>query len=218
MTTALTTPLVWYATRATGTVALLVLSASVVLGILTTTRARSGPLPRFAVGELHRRVSLVASVFLVLHVLSAVVDTYVPIGWWSLVAPFTAGYQRVWIGLGTVAFDLLIAVTLTSLARSRMSPRSWRLVHWVSYVAWPVAIVHTIETGTDLRFAYMQVLVGACIGAVLGAFLWRVRVHPYRGGFRTAVPRSSALWPRSTRSGAGPSLPRPARERSQGPR
>jgi methionine sulfoxide reductase heme-binding subunit len=216
MITALTTPLIWYTTRATGTVALLLLSASVVLGILTTTRAQSGPLPRFAVGELHRRVSLVAGAFLVLHVVSAVVDTYVPIGWWSVVAPFTSGYQRLWVGAGTIAFDLLVAVTLSSLARSRISPRAWRLVHWGSYGAWVVAIVHAIEVGTDLRFNYMQVLVGVCIGAVVAAALWRVRAHPYRGGFRTAVPPTSARWPRSRHHGAASSLAREGRGPGEG--
>ena len=114
---ALTSPLVWYSTRATGTVALVLLTAAMVLGILTAVRAGSTALPRFAVSDLHRRVSLVAGIFVLLHVATAVVDTFVPLGWPSLVVPFTSHYRPFWVGTGTIAFDLLVAVTATSLLR-----------------------------------------------------------------------------------------------------
>lgn len=195
-----TSPIIWFTTRATGTVAIVLLTASVVLGILTTTRASAPGVPRFAVSELHRRVALVALAFLVLHIVTAVVDTFVPIGWMAAVVPFTSAYQPLWIGLGTVAFDLLVVVTVTSLFRRQLGVRLFRLVHWSVYACWPVAIAHGIGVGTDLRFGWMDVLVGCCVASVVVATGWRLWADPYRGGFRTAAPRGSLA--EQVRSGA----------------
>lgn len=184
-----TSPVLWFTTRATGTVTVVLLTASVVLGILTTTRAGAGAVPRFALSELHRRVGLITLAFLALHVLTAVADTYVPIGWVAAVVPFVSTYQPLWIGLGAIAFDLLVAVTVTSMLRRQVGSRTFRLVHWCVYVSWPVAIVHGIGAGTDLKFGWMQVLIGICVGAVAVAVGWRLWANPYRGGHRTAVPR-----------------------------
>ncbi len=199
---ALDTPLLWYTTRATGVVALVLFSGTVVLGILTSTRAASEAWPRFAVSDLHRRISMVALVFLVLHILTAVVDSYVAVGWLAVVVPFTSGYQPLWVGMGTVAFDLLLAVLVSSLLRSRLRPSSWRAIHWLAYLSWPVAVAHGIGIGTDLRFGWMDVVTGACVGAVVAAGAWRVWAHPGAAGLRTAAPRRRPL-------------PRPA---PQGPR
>jgi len=185
---ALTTPFLWYTTRASGTVALVLLTATVVLGILTTTRASTSGVPKFAISDLHRRVSLLAMVFLGIHIFTAVVDTFVPIGLAATVVPFASAYSPLWVGLGTVAFDLLLAVVATSLLRQRISARSFRAVHWLVYISWPVAVAHGIGIGTDLRFSWMQILVAACLVSVLTALAWRVWAHPYRGGHRTAVP------------------------------
>jgi len=203
---ALTTPLIWYTTRATGTVALVLLTATVVLGILTTTRASTSGVPKFAVSDLHRRVSLLAMLFLGIHIFTAVIDTFVPIGLVAAAVPFTSKYSPFWVGLGTVAFDLLLAVVATSLLRQRISARTFRGVHWLVYASWPVAVAHGIGVGTDLRFSWMQVLVAACLVSVLCALAWRIRAHPYRGGHRTAVPprrAGSAAPPRpASRQGA----------------
>jgi methionine sulfoxide reductase heme-binding subunit len=193
-----TSPAIWFTTRATGTVAVVLLTASVVLGVLTTTRASAPSVPRFALSDLHRRVALIALVFLCLHVLTAVIDTYVPIGWLAAVVPFVSAYHPLWIGLGAVAFDLMLVVTLTSLFRRQVGPRAFRLVHWAVYVSWPFAIAHGIGTGTDLRFGWMLVLCACCVAAVVAAVGWRIWASPYRGGFRTAAPRPS--W-RPTTSG-----------------
>jgi sulfoxide reductase heme-binding subunit YedZ len=187
-TLASTSPYLWYSSRATGTVALVLLTGSVVLGLLTSARAGSGTVPRFAVAHAHRAVSLLASCFLAAHIVTAVADTFVPVGWWAAVVPFVSGYSPLWIGLGTVAFDLLIAVTLTSLVRDRMSAGIWRAVHWLAYACYPLAVAHTIGVGTDLRFTWMDVVTGLCLAAVLAALAWRVWAHPRRGGALTARP------------------------------
>jgi methionine sulfoxide reductase heme-binding subunit len=168
--------LLWYTTRATGIVALALLTGVVVLGVLTALRRESSNVPRFAVQDLHRRFSLLAVVFTALHVLTTLTDAYVPVGWASLVVPFTSPYRRLWLGLGTVAVDLLLAVTVSSLARRAMAHRVWRAIHWSAYAAWPVALVHASGTGTDRGLRWTQVLAGACVAAVVTAGAVRVVV------------------------------------------
>ena len=184
----LTSPIVWYTTRATGTVALVLLTATVVLGVLTSTRAGSASVPRFAVSELHRRVSLVAMCFLALHVFTAVVDTFVPVGWPAALVPFVSGYAPFWVGIGAVAFDLLLAVVVTSLLRARIPARLWRAVHWLVYLSFPLAVAHTVGVGTDLRFGWMDLVTAACLVSVLVALGWRLWASPHTGGATTAHP------------------------------
>jgi len=201
---AVTSPLLWYTTRATGLMSLVLLTGSVVLGILTTTRVGGDGLPRFAVTELHRRISLLAMVFVAVHIVTTAVDSFVPIGWLPALVPFSSSYQPLWVGLGTVAFDLLVAVTVTSLLRRHISPGAWRAVHWLAYLSWPVAVAHGVGIGTDIAFAWAEVLVAGCIVAVLAAVAWRLWAHPHRGGHRTAGPGGAVPSPTRQPAGARP--------------
>jgi len=207
-------PLVWYTTRATGVVGLVLLTASVCLGVLTTTRLATKRLPRFAVSDLHGRVSLMAMVFVLLHVVTAIFDTYVPIGLAASVVPFTSGYRPLPVALGTVAFDLLLAVTVTSAVRQFLSARLWRGVHWLVYVCWPVAFAHGLLVGTDLRFGWMQILAAASGAAVVGSVVWRLWADPYQGGFKTADPQDSlaGTFPQQGPSPDGTGRRRPSEE------
>jgi len=164
----------WYLTRATGIMALVLLSATVVLGVLTSGRVSTVRLPRFAWQDLHRRISLLAIAFLGVHIVSTVTDPYAPIGWLSAVVPFASPYRRFWLGLGAVAFDLLLAVAVSSLLRRHIATRLWRGVHWLAYASWPVAVAHGLGTGTDPRLTWVAGLVAACVAAVLGAVTWRL--------------------------------------------
>lgn len=166
---------IWYATRASGLMALILLTLTMVMGITTTTRARSRNWPGFAQQEMHRRISILAVVFLGIHVLTSVMDTFVNISWAAIVIPFTSQYSPFWIGIGAVALDLLIAVFVTSLLRGRMRPGTWRAVHWLAYLCWPVALVHTFGMGTDARTHWVIALGVACVLAVGSAVVWRVR-------------------------------------------
>jgi sulfoxide reductase heme-binding subunit YedZ len=175
----------WYATRATGIVALVLLTASVVLGALTTLRVGTAAWPRFTLQDLHRRVSLLALVFVGLHVITTVSDSFAPIGWVSVVVPFTSAYRRLWLGLGSVSFDLLLAVTISSLLRRHVAPRTWRALHWLAYASWPLAVVHGLGTGTDPHLGWMLFLVVACVVAVVAAVGWRIVAWwPARAGAR----------------------------------
>src|SRR6202451_4103045 len=134
----------WYASRATGVIALLLLTAVMLLGLLVTRRARLPGLPRFAVGGLHRNLSLLAVAFVAVHVLTAVVDGYVDIPLTAAVVPLASSYERLWLGLGAVSFDLMLAVVVTSLLRRHLSRKAWRAVHLTAYASWPVAWVHSV--------------------------------------------------------------------------
>src|SRR5690349_19430567 len=164
---------VWYLTRGTGLVSLLLLTASVVLGVLQVQRWAPPGSPRFVVVTLHRAVSLLVVVLVCVHVLTAVLDTFAPIRLVDAVLPFAGAYRPLWLGLGALAFDLLIALTVTSVLRRRLGLRAWRGVHWLAYACWPVALVHGWGTGSDTKTAWMLAITLACAAAVLAAVAWR---------------------------------------------
>lgn len=164
----------WYVTRGTGLVALVLLTAAVALGVLTSSRWQSPGWPRFASAGLHRNVSLLVVAFLAVHIVTAELDTFAPVGWAATALPFASGYRPLWLGLGTVACDLLVAVIVTSLLRARLGFQTWRIVHWLSYASWPVALVHGLGTGSDARLGWVQVLDAVCVVAVVGTVGWRL--------------------------------------------
>jgi sulfoxide reductase heme-binding subunit YedZ len=164
----------WYLTRSTGFVALVLLTASVFLGIVEVSRWSSPRVPRFVVAAMHKNVSLVVLVFLAIHIVSAVADNFAPIHWIDVIVPFQSPYRPLWLGLGTVAVDLLLALTATSLLRNRLGYRAWRAVHWMAYACWPVALLHGLGTGSDTRVGWALVLSLGCLAIVLGALTWRV--------------------------------------------
>jgi hypothetical protein len=164
----------WYLTRGTGVVALLLLTAGVVLGLLTSTRWATPRWPRFVVSGLHRNVTLLALAFVVVHVLTTVLDGYAPVRLWDAVVPFASRYRPVWVGFGALAFDLLLALIATSLLRARLGYRAWRIVHWLAYAAWPVALVHALATGSDARTGWFGLLALASVAAVVLAIAWRL--------------------------------------------
>src|ERR1700732_2104649 len=116
----------WYLTRATGLVALVLLTVSVLLGILQVSRWAGPTWPRFVTAGLHRNISLLVTAFVGVHIVTAVLDTFAPIRWLDVVVPFISAYRPIWLGFGTVAFDLLVAIIITSLLRVQVGPRSWR--------------------------------------------------------------------------------------------
>jgi Ferric reductase like transmembrane component len=187
----------WYATRATGVVALVLLTATVVLGVAGTARFAAPGLPRVVGAGLHRNLSLLVVGFVTVHVVTTVADSYTSIGLSSTVIPFNSDYRRLWLGLGTIAFDMLIAVTLTSLLRDRLSLRSWRAVHWLGYACWPVALWHGLGTGTDTRLPWLLALDALCVAAVAAAAWWRLSLAAPGLG-RTAALAGLAVLPAVT--------------------
>jgi DMSO/TMAO reductase YedYZ heme-binding membrane subunit len=159
----------WYLSRATGVVTLVLLTASVVLGIVGTLRVAAPRWPRFAIDTVHRDVSLLVMVLLVVHIITSVLDSFAPIALSDAVIPVGGAYRPLWLGLGALSFDLMIAVVITSLARRRVGFRTWQAVHWLSYLSWPVAVLHGLGTGTDTKTWWSLALTVACVTAVLVA-------------------------------------------------
>jgi sulfoxide reductase heme-binding subunit YedZ len=195
----------WYTTRATGLVALVLLSGTVLLGILTAGRAPSTR-PGYARAEVHRRTSVLTVVFLAIHVLTAVLDTYVKIGWLAIVVPFTSSYHRSWLALGTIGADLLLAVAISSALRRHIPARAWRALHWLAYLSWPVAVSHALGMGTDRKLTWALGLLAACIAVVVVAAGWRAA-----GALRAWASLPSAIVRprrsiRSLTTGPGPDL------------
>jgi len=166
----------WYVSRATGTLALVLLSAVVVLGVLGPLRASSERWPRFAIQTLHRDLSLFAVGLVALHVLTISLDSYVSVPVTTAVLPFGSSYAPFWTALGTVAFDLMLVLVNTSLLRYRLGYRSWRLVHWSAYLSWPLAVAHGLATGTDSGAPWSLALTAACVAAVVIAVALRLQV------------------------------------------
>jgi DMSO/TMAO reductase YedYZ heme-binding membrane subunit len=164
----------WYLTRGSGVVTLLLLTASLVLGIAGTVRLKSRLMPRFGVADLHRNLTLLAVAFLGIHVATTIADAYTPIGLKDAFVPFVSSYRPIWLGLGALACDLLLALVITSVLRVRLGLTMWRRVHWLAYACWPLALVHALGTGSDPRVGWLQVLAAASVVAVLLATALRL--------------------------------------------
>lgn len=187
--------ILWYTTRGSGAVTLILLSCVLVLGILATLRVQSDRWPLFLTSGLHRNLSLMTLVFLGLHIVTAVVDPFTNLGWEAALVPFSSYYRTFWLGLGVIAFELLCAVTLTSLVRGFIGHGIWRAIHWVTYAAWPVAVIHGLGTGTDTWSSWMLAITAGCVAGVLMAIVIRIwsgsrdPLAAARAGFRAAVQR-----------------------------
>jgi predicted ferric reductase len=179
----------WYATRATGIVALLLLTLSIVLGVIDVSRLSSERYPRFLVDGLHRTVSLLAVAFLLVHIITSVLDSFAPIRLIDGFVPFVSSYRPFWLGLGAVSFDLMLAVAITSLLRARLGYRAWRAVHWLGYASWPVALLHGLGTGSDTHLRWVLALNAICVVAVIAAALYRM----LGSGSVTAGRRAASL-------------------------
>lgn len=164
----------WILTRGSGVVSLLLLSATLVLGIVDVTRWRARSLPRFVIDALHRNVALLAVAFVAVHVFTTVIDKFVAISLVDAVVPFAGSYKTLWLGLGAIGFDLLLALIATGLLRQRIGYRAWRLTHWLAYACWPVAMLHAVGMGTDASQTWMLGLALVCGGAVAVAIVTRL--------------------------------------------
>lgn len=184
----------WYLTRGGGLVALVALTATVVLGVAATVRFATPRWPRFLTQGLHRNLSLFVLVLIALHVATSVADGYAPIGWLDAVVPFRSPYRPAWLGLGALAFDVLLAVAVTSLVRQRLGYRTWRIVHWAAYASWPAAVIHGLGTGSDTRARWVLLLTAGCVAAVLAAVGWRVAAGwPARRPVRVTAVAASGV-------------------------
>jgi len=177
----------WYVTRGAGAMVLVLLTFSTVLGIAEVRRWQPLGAPRFGVAALHRSVSLLALVLLGVHIATTLVDPFPRIGVLNAAVPFDTSYRPLWLGLGTLASDLMLAVVVNSLVRRRLGYRTWRGLHWLSYACWPVALLHGLGAGSDTKTTWMLVLTVACAAAVLVALIARVSTARLSGHGRAGA-------------------------------
>jgi sulfoxide reductase heme-binding subunit YedZ len=176
---------VWYLMRGTGVTALLLLTGVVVLGILTSRKTSLPTLPRFATMTLHRSISLLAVLFLGIHVITAVADPYAQVRLLDTVVPFAGSWQALPLGLGTLALDLFAAVIVSSLLMRRIGRRIWRMIHWLGYGSWPLAFVHSLGIGSDSRSLWLRGLALAMLATIAAALTWRLGATPATPDRRT---------------------------------
>jgi hypothetical protein len=177
-------------------VALILLTLSVALGVANVRRLRTERVPRFVLDAVHRNVSLLAMAFLVVHILTSLLDGYAPIRIVDVFVPFVSAYRPVWLGFGAVAFDLMVAIVITSLLRRRFGYRAWRVTHWAAYASWPVALVHGLGTGSDSKAGWMLAIVGGCVIVTIVAVVARATAGwPSHRKARLSALSASALIP-----------------------
>lgn len=192
---------VWYLNRATGIVSLALMTLTIVLGVVVQRQRRLPGLPRFGAVALHRNVSLISALLLVVHIVTAVVDSYVSISPLSVIVPFVSAWRPQAVGLGTLSLDLLVLIVVTSLVRGRIPVRLWRGIHWTSYLLWPLAFLHGLTAGTDLHSGWALGLVLLCAGVVgaAAAVAWIGRRTPATERAPEALAASTSALARGSR-------------------
>lgn len=183
----------WYLTRASGVVALVLLTGTVVVGVVASVGWTRERWPRFLSQHVHRNLSLLCLGFVGVHVITTVGDGYVPIGLADAFVPFRSPYRPLWVGLGAVTLDLMIAVLVTSVLRHRIGYRSWRFVHWIAYACWPIAVLHGLGTGSDASLGPVLAVDALCTLAVLAVVTWRLVTGKHFGSAPQLAAAALAL-------------------------
>lgn len=168
----------WYLARGTGTVALVLFTVTLALGVGNRSGRSFAGLSPLVVGSVHRSASLLSLVFLAVHVVALFFDPYAQLRLIDLVVPFASAFRPVWVGLGAVALDLALALVVTSLLRHRIGLRAWGVLHWLAYLMWPAALAHSIGSGTDRARLWMIVVDVVCVLVVVASLLTRTSQAP----------------------------------------
>ena len=166
-------PAIWYAARASGVAAYVVLSLVVSLGLALGGKAQTRRWPRFSVEEIHRFGGLLVGSLIGIHVLAIAADSFLPFSLTQLIVPFTSAYRPLWTGLGIAAAELLIALAITNHYRKRMPYRIWRKAHYLNFAVWAFASLHGLMAGTDRGAAWLAILYGVSVASVLMLLVWR---------------------------------------------
>jgi sulfoxide reductase heme-binding subunit YedZ len=185
------TSALWALGRGTGVVALVLFTLSIVLGILARSGRRVPWLGRVGISDLHRTAALTGTGLVVVHLGSLLFDPYAQLKLVDLAVPFLAAYRPLWLGLGTLAVDVLVVVTVVSLLRQRVGPKTFRVVHWATYALWPTALLHALGSGTDAATNWFRGLAVVCVAAVVAVAGWRL-APSYAGRGWIRRPRRTA--------------------------
>jgi sulfoxide reductase heme-binding subunit YedZ len=166
-------PAIWYAARASGVAAYVVLSLVVSLGLTLGGKAQIKRWPRFSVEDVHRFGGLLVGSLIGIHVLTIAADSFLPFSLTQLLVPFTASYRPIWTGLGIAAAELLLALAITNHYRRRLPYRFWRRAHYLNFAVWTLASLHGLMSGTDRGATWLAIVYGAAVATVAMLLLWR---------------------------------------------
>jgi DMSO/TMAO reductase YedYZ heme-binding membrane subunit len=183
--------LTWYTARSAGIVAWALAAASVVWGLLLSSRVFGRrPKPSWLL-DLHRYLGGLAVVFTAVHVVAIMADSYVSFGLTDVLVPLATSWHPVAVAWGIVGMYLLIAVEVTSLLRHRMPTRLWRRVHYLSFPLLVLASVHGLTAGTDGTSPLFEgglICVGGLVAALLVARGERAEAAAARSQERAGWP------------------------------
>ena len=177
-------PTFWLLARSSGLVAYALLAASVVLGLVVKSRPLGSSVSPAAVVDVHRFLALLGLGALALHGAALVADDAVDIGLGALLVPGASSYRPVATALGVLAAELMVVIYLSFSVRRRIGAKAWRALHWLTYLVFALATLHGLAAGTDSGRTWALAFYGAAVGAVVGAFAWRLVVPPTQGGPR----------------------------------
>jgi sulfoxide reductase heme-binding subunit YedZ len=173
-------PAIWYAARASGVAAYVVLSLVVCLGLTLGGKAQNRRWPRFSLEDIHRFGGLLVGSLIGVHVLTIAADSFLPFSLTQLIVPFTARYRPIWTGLGIAAAELLLALAITNHYRKRLPYRFWRLAHYLNFAVWTLASIHGLMSGTDRGAPWLAIIYGLAVASVLMLLVWRFGGHVLR--------------------------------------
>lgn len=181
-------PTFWLLARASGLTAYVLLTLSVLVGLVVKSRPFAALKPA-AVTDLHRILAMLGLGALVGHAAALVLDSTVHVSIPGLFVPGLVSYRPVWTSFGVLAAELMVLVYASFSMRKRIGPKNWRRLHWATYAIFGAATVHGIAAGTDTTRPWAFALYVAAVGSVAVAATWRFLVPPTRARARlTAAP------------------------------
>jgi methionine sulfoxide reductase heme-binding subunit len=183
--------LLWFATRGAGIVSLILLTVVAVFGLISVTGWQRPGWPRFLSADLHNNLALLSVAFVAVHVITAIIDPFTALGISAAVIPFASSYRPLWVGLGVISVYAVIAMIATSLLREHIGQRAWRLVHWLAYAGWPLAVAHSLGAGSDAFAGWFVLIAVVCMVSVIVALSARIWLgRPRRADLPLVVAES----------------------------
>lgn len=179
-------PTFWFIARATGLTAYVLVTASVLAGLVLKSRVFGRALKPATVTDLHRFLAVLSIGAVLLHGLALVLDSTVHISVAALILPGLSPYRPLPVAVGVIAAELMVLVYASFSVRRRIGAQNWRRLHWATYAIFAAATAHGVLAGTDTTWA-RPLYVGS-VGAVAAATAWRalarpaVRPHPEQKG------------------------------------
>jgi methionine sulfoxide reductase heme-binding subunit len=186
-------PALWYAARASGVAAYVVLSVVVSLGLTLGGKAQSRLWPRFSMEDVHRFGGLLVGSLVGLHVVAIAADSFLPFSLTQLLVPFTSTYRPLWTGLGIAAAEILVALAITNRYRRRLPYPFWRKAHYLNFAVWGFASVHGLMGGTDRGATWLAILYGTAVATVVTLLVWRFGRYVFRSPRAVAAGAVTAV-------------------------